>query len=383
MSGTFNITKPTVLVNLVGGRGNAELTIPGWSDGVNGSWDSALLNGATFYGDSCIILANAGIQTNAIEFGFNLSTPIFELDGNPAISFNSLPSGFTITSASLTLRGVSNLSGTLTLRYGLLTPVVEAINNSTSGFAGYNIVPTGSMSSVYFISNRISLSASLDSTWPIPEDLLIAGLQVDAFQITGTYEIQQYQFALENPNTPIRVGDKVKITSTIPDAIKQIQVDYTEDNLPKTIIIDPDSDCVIIWEPYIIWFYLPLELGNFKDLIYITLIGDGVQFSGSVLLGILQILFEDASGIYALVGDQTDDELYFRDGYITDVSLIMLDLSDDDFDDFFEILGYPYSMLLEDYEETDDFTIISALGIPVTLLNVEIPSPFAKTAFLP
>ncbi len=56
-------------------------------------------------------------------------------------------------------------------------------------------------------------------------------------------------------------------------------------------------------------------------------------------------------------------------------------------DDFFSMLGYPKQILSqndidEDYE-VGDFTIVATLRPSIVLVDVEIPSPFIKTSFLP
>lgn len=217
--------------------------------------------------------------------------------------------------------------------------------------------------------------------------------------ITGTYEITASQFTLSNPTVPVYVGDKVVITAD-PDTgnldhIKTVQlsaIDPITHLLTVLTTIDIDSYYIIWWESDLFEFYLPLELGDFEGFLFIELIGDpGTSFTGSVLVGTLQVLFEDASGIYSLVKNQTHDVLYFREGYTTNTKLIMLpNIQEDEIleDNLFSSLPYPYKILTqqeepsEDYE-VSDFSRIATPQIAIVTKNVEIPSPFIRTAFLP
>jgi hypothetical protein len=216
--------------------------------------------------------------------------------------------------------------------------------------------------------------------------------------LTNGFTYEQYSFTLENPLVPIRVGDKVKFITDISESaaqggtatgilngVTQIQLSYVDPvtGLPELIIINTgvddneSSNYIIAQQSNELWFYLPIGFGTFSGTVTVTFIGDGIQFSGSVVAGTLQVLFEDASGIYSLKVSQTNDILYFRAGYITDTSLLMLPTEDE--------IYYPYKILAQSYvdEEFSDFSIISILRIPIALINVEIPSPFIRTAFLP
>ena len=228
---------------------------------------------------------------------------------------------------------------------------------------------------------------------------------------TAIFTYEQYTFTLENSDVPVKVGDKIKISTPVApegfaqqpgvlNGVQQIQLSYVDPvtGETQTIIIENDEEIdsyyIFLEQEDLIWFYLPLGFRRFHGTITITLVGDGVQFSGSVEVGTLEVLFEDASGIYVLDPDSTSDTLYFRDGFITDISILMLFnlLNDEDKiyeDDFFSILSYPSKILSQTYMENesdnidDDFTITSELRIPTLTNSVEIPSPFVRTAFLP
>jgi len=226
------------------------------------------------------------------------------------------------------------------------------------------------------------------------------------------YDYLQFFWTLETPG-PHSPGDIIEFTA--PDEPGQEltlidQVELTFDG--HVLLINTDRPSIILdgveiwWMFYIIIFnpiqfkfFIPFQLGTFSGPLTIRFLG--TQFSGSVLGGILPILFEDASGIYSLAKGQTNDVLYFRQGYSSNISLIGIpnilsqnsETSEDIItDNFFSLLPYPYKILAQnEYEEDfdlddsilEDFTIISTLQVVVVLRDTRIPSPFIKTAFLP
>ncbi len=87
----------------------------------------------------------------------------------------------------------------------------------------------------------------------------------------------------------------------------------------------------IFQSPQQIQFYFPqfgnLNSGNtvalFANMVN-ALDSNGVQFSGSVFLGLVTILFADASGIYQLSPGKRTDTLYntARDGTTSEVNIL-------------------------------------------------------------
>ena len=54
------------------------------------------------------------------------------------------------------------------------------------------------------------------------------------------------------------------------------------------------------------------EFGNHTGPVDVFVVGNGVQFSGTVLAGNLTVTFVDASGIYVLTNLKPTDTLYDR-----------------------------------------------------------------------
>ncbi len=350
---------------------------------------------------------NVGAGTCNFVFFNTLS-----LDGGPEIAWSGLPVGFTIISAVIqVLNSIAHdqngnpppPGGPSAILTNSFLPPSFSYNNPPDFLTSKSIsLPISNIDLLTLLGSTCVISANSGTGVIDANKVTVKGVQADkitptlsspTIHISGTYDIEQFQWTLENPTTPVRVGDKVKILSSIPTAITDIILTITDPitKKPKTIDIPLDSNYVIFWSLTEFWFYLPIELGTFTGLLLIDLVGDGTQFSGSVFVGSLQVLFEDASGIYSLVPSQTNDILYFRAGYITDTKLIELpDIREDENlydDDFFSLLAYPTKILSEtdvnDDYTINDYSIISILRTVVVLTSVEIPSPFVRTAFLP
>jgi hypothetical protein len=424
--GTFRIITPT----LVGSK-TVQKT---HNDGTLGTSDADLIAGLISTDSSIAVLGcGADINSNTavdgvIRFDFDQSSAIISLDGNPAISFNSLPAGFTPLSAVLSVladgteaAGVFGTSLFLQLdtftESGQFNPS-NIISIAATLAYNFSILPKPTILDI--INNGFGFRWAFHAIPNTPNPDLPANNQfgdIYNYSFTGTYTIQQSSFTpiLQNPTVPVRVGDKVKIISSAGglDEVKQVQLTYNDPvtGLPQVITLNIDSqdpsitvdgvtiyglNFIILQQPDFFWFYLPWQLGSFAGDLTITLIGDGTQFSGSVALGSLNILYEDASGIYSLASNQTNDILYFRDGYTTDIKMLMLPsmLEDDESyridEDFFSLLPYPKKILSQSdvLDDVDDFEdnnllITSVTRSVVVTEEIEIPSPFVRTAFLP
>lgn len=342
----------------------------------------------------------ATVNNNPSPISFN-DTLRFSFTGNSIyldgsltpIDFFSLPAGFTPLTATLDLHpsGIATQpfagSSNFYLQFGTLT---EGLANISS--FSYSSPPT----SLDLINNGCGIRVAI-----IVSDIGdLADVEIQELVLTGTYGIASSQFTLQNPTTPIYVGSKIKVFSNSEandpgnfTHFSQVKLDFVaDDGFIQTIFLNFDSYYFIVWQQPELWFYLPRELGHRRGKVTITLIGDGIQFTGSVVLGTLDVLYEDASGIYSLVKGQTDDVLYFREGYTTDTQEIMLpDMMNEELfvgDDFFNMLPFPRRILAQndlsdDYETPSDLSVISSLRTVIVAKDTEIPSPFIKTAFLP
>ncbi len=291
--------------------------------------------------------------------------------------------------------------------------VTSASPNHAGIYGGANIAITGSgftditkvrfgtvLASGIFILNDTTLTCTAPAHAAGPVHITVETEDNSATSDSAIFTFEQYSFTLDTTG-PVRIGDLIKISTPVAppgflqqppvlNGVDKIQINYTFNGEDFEFFIDFDSYYIIFETPDYLWFTLPPRFGRFRGPITITLIGDGVQFDGSVEVGTLEVLFEDASGIYRLTTGQTNDELYFRDGFTTDIRLIMLSNFLDDviyWDDFFSLLSYPKKILANnDYDdgdlEADEFFIRAILRPVVDVISVEIPSPFIRTAFL-
>jgi hypothetical protein len=332
------------------------------------------------------------------------------LDGSSTpISINTLPVGWTPLTAILSVNPTPTTYNlpTLTQHFFLqLDALTEGVQDS----------PTLAYSSPPTAIDLLSNGCGIRTTIHIDNSAAAGSLDIEEIVIDGTYGIAQSTPVIvqQNPTTPVSFGDSTKFIITTAEAagtpisgstiygtlkdVIQIQLSWIDSSgISHTTLIDNTHNqySIIVNTQSELWFTLPLGFGSFSGTVNITFIFDGTQFSGSVLVGTLQVLFENASGIYVLDNSQVHDTLYFREGHITDNKLIMLPNMIENVtytemfyeDDFFNMLSYPRKILAEDAIEEDieggDFSIISILRTVIVLIDVNVPSPFIKTAFLP
>lgn len=380
------------------------------------------------------ILANCTGNYDAQYDNFDSGVPIsdtirfdflgnsYYLDGSSTpIPFASLPAGFT----PLTAVVMFNIdfapagSAVYNLQQG---SGVNGVNNTTS-FA-YAVAP----SSLSLYNNgcgiKVSCPAIGDTIGPIYN-----------LRIEGTYGIASTQYTIDNATTPKTYGDRISISLNTTGfassggfsggkgknvengslfGTTHIDLSWTDpflgDRLVTIIVGGPSDvipgievdgvfiawvDLVFVLEDAFLMFYLPppsaMKLHSGTTTISVSL--RGTTFSGSVALGTLDVLFTDGSGIYFLDEDQTHDIFYKRDGFTTDESIKMLPglalfAEESSIDDFYMDLPYPYKIMAQEFIPDDDnlysnLIPIVAQRVVIVLRDVEIPSPFAKTGFLP
>jgi hypothetical protein len=118
-----------------------------------------------------------------------------------------------------------------------------------------------------------------------------------------------FQYTLNPPSSSVvEPGQTITITSDPedPDALLLDELTIEFGGVP----IIPTTQTT-----YLLIFFIPFDY-PLTGVLALDAIGNGVQFSGSVALGSLEILITDASGIYVLKPGQAFDKLYAseRDG---------------------------------------------------------------------
>jgi len=370
--------------------------------------------------DYFIAFATGDFITNYILYG-----NCFFLDGSLVpIAFSGLPNGFTITSSpSLRITNSDNRLGFLemanaaidvaksTITFGIYGPTVtNCPNDGLVHPLSQPFIPATASPIDLLAILSIEISLTLIQAF----DLGLQGGVYQNLEIFGNYGLP-YSWSL-TPNTPVAPGTTVTITDNTPTPViagtKQINVVY-QDVSGNLLVSIPIFDFILIL-PNIVTFkapnicdfikkhfpkYYPLFcVKGGKVLTQIYLLGNGVQFSGSVLAGTLQILYANASGLYVLTSGKTADTLYgdnaggVRFGSATFVSNF-IDLEDDLYED---IIINPTLLTTQglppddqDVEDNDIMLFDNTVPVPITFTtftpvttDVAIPNPFIKTAFV-
>lgn len=331
------------------------------------------------------------------RFGFNLSSNLIALDGNPAISWNSLPSGARALTAQLRIKVLGgplwglDPGSTLFFQTNVLTesanlgpvvssttPVIKTFNYPASGLSFLNIILDG-----FGIKFVTTLGGAEGQTF-------------FAIEITGTYDIQTFISTLDGVHIPpseamnprsftmggggsglghvppgsiikptqippggispgydfppvinigtyissanmnvignIKPGDLIRITTSDPNldltkvvtddgtGVSGIALTYTDGLGVKqffyilTIYIFYQSPTLILFQvpPYVeLVFEDDPAIPNYPHPTVIPRINIiGTTFSGSVDLAPIIITMANASGIYFLSVNKTNDTLY-------------------------------------------------------------------------
>jgi len=237
------------------------------------------------------------------------------LDGAVSpVSFSGLPAGFNLLSAFVS---ISDLAVTVTPPVTGTAEYFLQQANGTEGEADTPIFPYDMSfpqpTMLEVINNGIGLRVAIAATAAPGFSQIFPFYN---FFISGEYEIISFDWTLENAGTPVQIGDEVRIVNNIAGAgglagVSKVCVSFVDGGVLQTFcaIIDTHTDDLIT-------FLIPSGLGEFTGptTLYVTLYGNGIQFTGSVTLQTtLQLLFLDASGIYTLIKNKKTDTIYDRD----------------------------------------------------------------------
>lgn len=387
--GTFRIITPTSI-----GTNTIHETL----DGINfGTSDPELIAGIIADGTTNnLVLGHVSLDavSGTIHFNFDQNNPIISLDGNAPVSFNSLPAGFTPLTAGFSLLACSFDASQIFLHLQGFSDEGPAIIPPVCGSPGI-------VSLNYSSSSPPTMLSIIDNGFGIRVAFNSIGSQnwCYKFSFIGTYGIQQFKFTLQ-PSPPVKPGDHVVITSDPVDPKHLNLKDITEVDI---VPVDPDdpTDIPIKITKFLVQteFYLEFILPSFflnkkPKQVEIELIGNGVQFSGSVSAGFLDtIYFTAASGIYVLSSGKTSDTLYNRNLVFPVVTprLELMSLFGDDNIEYQTyyllkqniIINDTYGEIeLDSAESEDDLFITTSVDV-IGSSEFNIPNPFIKTSFVP
>jgi len=287
-----------------------------------------------------------------LRFAFPFSDDVISLDGNPLINFNELPAGFTTTSATLkvSVARYPNVSGDII--NGDLFLQLDSIGEESADLGQVDTLPSFTVKSFAY-----------DFTFPILQQMFFIltkgfgirvvfpgdisyGQQFFDAKIEGTYVITGFSFTLDTPTVSpsgISPANHVQISSGggsvggldftgIPADIGggQSGINFTFSgvggpqtfNIPTANIITQTTTLLQFTVPTTIVAILVAAFpNNPAPNVSIIVTGDGSQFSGTMDLGLLAVLLADASGIYRIVRNKTNDTLYDRTGDTVDVKI--------------------------------------------------------------
>jgi hypothetical protein len=326
--GTFKVKTVATLVSFTGGVTNAVNT-DGWetAPGTDSDFINKFNAGGLIYDNFGPGLP--GAAGGSAFFGFDQNTPIFELDGNPAVSFNNLPAGFTIDSLVATLLMfmpsvaiIGDNTGQYTFEvFPIAAPqIISSPNNvSFTPFSIALLAPGFTMTPTDFIGLQVKVSFGFTAVQTGTSIVILrVGIGVgfglpELFE--GTYSIQNFNFSIDT-EAPVSVGQEITLSSSprLPNPIDYNKVDtvtvtYTTlDNVVHTT--DIPKSAFTAQNQFFIKFIMP----DFGDAPKVDISISGTQFSGKVPLGpLLTINFVDGTGIYRLDLSATHDTFYIQD----------------------------------------------------------------------
>lgn len=263
------------------------------------------------------------------------------LDGSSTpISFNNLPTGFTPSAASVKIAtpGIGVPSDG-TAHYYLQQ---DSGNNGTVDTPTYNygVAPT----MLDLVSNGCGLKCAV-----VVNDGTDAGdiSGIYNLRVEGNYDQLSYSWTITPATSPLDIGDIVTVTSTngglngivtdIGGGVSGINLNAVDSSADPAIniTINVPTANILTQTANLLRFTMPSLIVNpppspytttviyrrRRIIIYLKALGNGVQFSGTVVIGTLPVLTTDGSGIYQLVVDKTADTLYARDGSTSDVKI--------------------------------------------------------------
>lgn len=300
MSGTFQLILSTV----------ATKTGTGWQNQVAATDDASLVN--SFKSDNSAYIIQNGAPPLSGLISFNCE---WYLDGSGvATPFASLPAGFVVTSAILTLQ----CTRTDAANYNLMTFIMFFAQGLESRDIS-NTVPDRIVGgkTYYDFTHPLPVPTALHlNTDPIGVSIDRPGpfVGVPTFQylvVNGTYDISTYTdtWTIDTPG-PVKIGDNVTISGDSGlSNITEITIQFGASSvtiLAAAFVSQTDTEVV---------FTIPAGLGSFIGSadFYVT-VDAPPDFVGTVLLGALEIIVANASGIYTITPGKTSDTVYIGTG---------------------------------------------------------------------
>jgi len=362
--GTLVIKPPTGIVSLIPATRSPDGSAQGWWNPVLASSnDAAILDGLT--GTLNFICNELPPVTLArIELNWDAVSDIFSLDGGTDIAFSALPSGF-LMNGDIVISAVwaNTPNGPFSANI-LSSDLAQSLNISmefvalaTTGLPIVNPSPLVYITPSNFLAGIFTVQLAGASTTDAGLARFgLVGFVGAPFSLVGTYAIFATTWTMEGGPvggpyhaSPFHPGDEIIINSPneTPDLtdVTEIKLSYTDLGGNLITVVVPFTD-FLEYTPKTAKFLLPITLPYnsilpfdfipfnptpFEPIIYnpappvitqipITMVVQIVstKFTGSILLGTFEILIADASGIYKITPDKTNDTLYSQNSLTTE-----------------------------------------------------------------
>jgi len=142
---------------------------------------------------------------------------------------------------------------------------------------------------------------------------------------SGGWVVDPFTYTIDPPNgTEVDADEIIRITSPGIDPDTDLDLSHIILSISSSLGACTGTIIPIIQTSTLIEFAIPASCTGAGPIFLIATEDDtGTQFSGSVTLGVLNVLLTNASGIYTLVPGKTNDTLYktARDGTTRDVRI--------------------------------------------------------------
>jgi hypothetical protein len=226
----------------------------------------------------------------------------YYLDGSGTpTEFNNLPAGFTLD--TVIAKVVAGTFDTLNRGYLQFNQATESPSFNTSGTKIF-VWPDLTKNPISIGLNGVGIRLERDTGGGIGTP------SWDFSRVEGDYSLQAFSWTL--PSSSVESGDEVTITGNNGlENIEEICIAFGGLTICTSNFIKQS--------PTSLTFVIPSGV-NFSGIIYVTA---NLPLGESVFVGSLTYVFENASGIYTLIKNKTNDTLYdgIRDGTTRNVKI--------------------------------------------------------------
>lgn len=339
-------------------------------------------------------------DSSALSFSIDCTNNDITVDSKTGQTINDLPVGFNISTMGITysFRFFSPTGNVGTFKFLFNQGFVAGLG---AGFLDTTGVQSGTIT---FSITGLTFADLFGDHWFLSLLFKTLGfgeiLHINKFTIHGTYATISGSFTIPS-NTQVAANQNVTITATQNlDAIAGLVLGYID---PVTHIytrVNIPSSQFVSQSAIALTFTIPSNF-NIAAIPNVLVTGffNGVVFSGEVVLGTLQIVLADASGIYVLQAGKATDTLYGAGtGQIrSTLNIALFNMLNDEFIEPSYELSIPFvnpsnqinaSTIVMDEDDEEIFNEETVVGqsvntVIINTTDVAIPNPFAATGFLP